>query len=369
MGRHYKSGEEIDFWLDYMAEGLGVESAKVTPKLRRTWEAFGSAVDKSLKKHLSREQYDTLNAHELDDAIWSDVYGTIGGYATGSWDRWDSYFGIVKNQKITAALKKDLSKWADFTGGGRLNEAFMEAVYAKNPMVSIHRKGYTTSKGVHVRPTRFKIVDKGRPGVRSFGAKSATGKYAARRHQKPLIQREGTLGGAGYTQKSTATRHKLLSTCVKKWGYRSCLSKLQVLMISTAIKPATRKVLAADKQWLMKKYGGEGSFKRGKKKSTKKGASKRTKNPSLSTWRDTGGPLDEVADLLRAGMIKQADKRLTELQHAGFNDGNAKYLRAEIRAASPFRAMVTGNPRGKKVSKKSSSKRVSLRSVMSKALK
>ncbi len=154
-----------------------------------------------------------------------------------------------------------------------------------NPKITIHRKGYTTKRGTYVKPTRFKIEDPGRPGVRSFGAKSATGKYAARRKMKPLITHEGSLGGPGYTKRSVAARHRLLSKCVTEWGYRSCLGKIQVQLLSTALKPATRRVWAADKKWLMSKYGGPGSFgpRGGKqsKKSTKRSGKSRRKNPSM----------------------------------------------------------------------------------------
>lgn len=119
----------------------------------------------------------------------------------------------------------------------------------------IARKAYTRKDGTRVPKTTFCADDQGRPGVRSFGAKQGL-----RKGTKPLIQQKGKLGGAGYTKKSERARHQLLEQCVKRDGYRSCLGRLQVLMMSTAIKGKTRKTLDADKRWLMKKHGGSGSF-------------------------------------------------------------------------------------------------------------
>ena len=287
-GRHYQEDEALEFWLDGHAESEGVEDVEITDSLQKTWDKFGDAVDKSLEKHLTVEEYMAVTGSEGEESIKSDVYATLTGQGIGIWDgRWDGYMSGAKLDKIQKHLKKDVGKYADDAGGGKLNDEFYTAVYESsteaNPDVTIHRKGYTTKRGTYVKPTKFKIKDPGRPGVRSFGAKSATGKYAARRKMKPLITHEGTLGGAGYTKKSTATRHRLLSKCVKEFGYRSCLGKVQVLLISSTLKPATRRVLEADKKWLMAKYGGPGSFgsRGGKRRSKKKSSRSKRKNPSM----------------------------------------------------------------------------------------
>lgn len=280
-GRRYEEDEALEFWLEGHAE-----SAEVTEKLQKTWDKFGTAVDKSLEKHLTDDEYMAVTGSEGEEAIKSDVYATLAGHGIGIWDgRWDGYMSQARLKTLQPKLKRDLGKWVDVTGGGKLEDAFHEAVsetgYGENPQISVRRKGYTTKRGTHVKPARFKIEDKGRPGVRSFGAKSATGKYAHRRTMKPLITGGTTLGGPGYTKKAEATRHRLLNECVKKFGYRSCLSKLQAVLISTAIKPVTRKVWTADKKWLMKKYGGPGSFGPHKGKKTGRKVAKRgsKKNP------------------------------------------------------------------------------------------
>lgn len=121
------------------------------------------------------------------------------------------------------------------------------------------RKAYTDKRGRKVGKTRvpassFCIEDQGRPGVRSFGAKQGK-----RKGTKPLIQKEGKLGGPGYTKKPVATRHRLLAKCVKRDGYKSCLGRLQAVLLSSELKPATRRTWEADKAWLVKTYGGPGS--------------------------------------------------------------------------------------------------------------
>jgi hypothetical protein len=179
MGRHYGSGEEIDFWLDGMAESLevtGRKPVKVTAKLRKTWNEFGKAVHKSLKKHLSAADYATLTAYEMDDAIYSDVYATLGEHGVGSWERWDSYFGPDKNKRLTAALKKDLSKWADFTGGGKLNEAFMDAVYA------------ASKKARSKNPKATKRVGKSKRKKRPAGARNPQNASKKRSKSRPRKQ-------------------------------------------------------------------------------------------------------------------------------------------------------------------------------------
>lgn len=158
--------------------------------------------------------------------------------------------------------------------------ALTERERASNPgsrfkRVQIHRDAfcvepYVKSDGTHVSgycvpATTYTTEDKGTPGIRSFGAKSgphasdkidpATGKPYA-----PLIQREGKLGGKGYTQKPAKERQKILRKCVGEYGYRSCLGSIQVLLKSSEIKPKTRKALQSDLKFLEKTFGGPGSF-------------------------------------------------------------------------------------------------------------
>lgn len=136
------------------------------------------------------------------------------------------------------------------------------------------RKGYTDKRGRKVKATKvprasYCVADRGRPGVSSFGAEQGR-----RKGTKPLIQKEGKLGGPGYTKKPVATRRKLLSRCVKRDGYKSCLGRLQAVLLSTELKPAMRRTWEADKAWLVKTYGGKGSVgprKRSRKRNPEQG--------------------------------------------------------------------------------------------------
>ncbi len=121
-----------------------------------------------------------------------------------------------------------------------------------------NREGYTRKDGTRVKKTRVPpacIEDRGRPGETSRGAKG--GKYE---DEEPWITREGKLGGPGYAKKPAKERRKYLARCVKKFGYRSCLGSLMVVLRDTEISKSVRKVFEADKKWLMDKYGGPGSF-------------------------------------------------------------------------------------------------------------
>lgn len=93
---------------------------------------------------------------------------------------------------------------------------------------------------------------------RSTRRKTKRGKGASRRTSCPVrvratrlgngpwIQREGKLGGPGYTSKTNKERHFLLQCSLDLYGYRSTLGSLLVLLRSRALKKATRKVIEAD---------------------------------------------------------------------------------------------------------------------------
>ena len=112
------------------------------------------------------------------------------------------------------------------------------------------RKSYTKADGTRVPKTKVPstcIIDRGRPGRGNKIVKDI---------------KEGTLGGPGYTEKSQAARRTILRDCVKKADYRDCLGKLQyLLLVGGSTWPKKKlKVVQDDKKWLMKTYGGPGSF-------------------------------------------------------------------------------------------------------------
>lgn len=116
----------------------------------------------------------------------------------------------------------------------------------------------TEVEGYCVPGTSYTMPDPGKPGRRSRGAKA--GPFSASKGYKPWIQREGKLGGPGYTERPQKQRREILAACVNEYGYRSCLGSVMVLMRNSEIAKKTRKVLESDKKWLMDTYGGAGSF-------------------------------------------------------------------------------------------------------------
>lgn len=150
-------------------------------------------------------------------------------------------------------------------------QALEGAVRAANPnlkRIRIDRDPYcvepytktdgTKVEGYCVPETTYTMEDPGKPGRRSRGAKA--GPFSASKGYEPWIQREGKLGGPGYTEKPQKKRREILTKCVKQFGYRSCLGSVMVLLRNSEISKKTRKVLESDKAWLMKTYGGPGSF-------------------------------------------------------------------------------------------------------------
>jgi hypothetical protein len=74
------------------------------------------------------------------------------------------------------------------------------------------------------------------------------------------ITRKGKLGGKGFLSKSSSEQHKLLTKCVKKYGYRSCLGSVMVLSRNRDIQAVHGAKINKLKKWLKEKYGGQGSF-------------------------------------------------------------------------------------------------------------
>lgn len=95
------------------------------------------------------------------------------------------------------------------------------------------------------RPTRRK-TKRGRGKGASRRTSCPVVVKATRLGNGPWIQREGKLGGPGYTSKTNKERHFLLQCSLDLYGYRSTLGSLLVLLRSRALKKATRKVIEAD---------------------------------------------------------------------------------------------------------------------------
>lgn len=112
------------------------------------------------------------------------------------------------------------------------------------------RKSYTRADGTRVGKTRVPsscITDRGAPG---------RGKKVL-----PTMQ-AGGLGGPGYTTKSKAERHKILRKCVEDDGYRTCMGRLMepARLGKITMGKHALKVFDEDRKWLVKTFGGAGSF-------------------------------------------------------------------------------------------------------------
>ena len=154
---------------------------------------------------------------------------------------------------------------------------------------------------------------------RTRGVKTMKGPYSATKGYKPWIRRRGKLGEGFLTTMSKDERHKSLDRCVRGYGYRSCLGSIMVLERAkkgprgkgegVGVKYAGK--LRESREYLKRKYGGEGSFKREEKK--KKKARKASKaaeagaaymaNPAAAEHaRRAHAYLQEGQDAMRRGL-------------------------------------------------------------------
>jgi len=100
----------------------------------------------------------------------------------------------------------------------------------------IHRKGYW------VKPTTYKIRDRGRPG---------------RGPKKIKISRPGSLKKLGYDPDiKAAQRRKALRKAVKRYGYKSTISKLVAVRNLTKNTDRKRsKIYRSDIRYLQREFG------------------------------------------------------------------------------------------------------------------
>lgn len=74
------------------------------------------------------------------------------------------------------------------------------------------------------------------------------------------ITRPGKLGGKGFLSKPRDTQKKILRKCVDHYGYRSCLGSVMILERIPATQSKYGRTLATLRRFLVKDYGGPGSF-------------------------------------------------------------------------------------------------------------
>lgn len=70
--------------------------------------------------------------HQVDVPL--DALMTLRGEGVGHWDgRWDSHFASPEIEDLNKRFKRQLSQYADGSGGGSVEDAFLEAVYTAAP--------------------------------------------------------------------------------------------------------------------------------------------------------------------------------------------------------------------------------------------
>ena len=101
--------------------------------------------------------------------------------------------------------------------------------------------------GPEVVPGEYALAD----DVQAHLDEIITFNYKLPKKTNPFITREGKLGGPGYTRRPAGERHKILRSCEKEYGYKSCLNSIQALLLDPALTSRSRSTLEADKLWLM----------------------------------------------------------------------------------------------------------------------
>ncbi len=192
-----------------------------------------------IKKKSDRKELENLIG-ELDMRARGSEEFTTKEYGVGDVDSGYATW-LMEDDTVANPSKKRRSKKTT------KKKAAKKGARCKKGQLKVKRKGYTRKDGTKVKGSTFCIKDQGKPG-----------------RGPDLVPeiKEGTLGGPGYTKKKAAARHRLLSTCVKKYGYEKCLGKLNYLgVVGKNTWPKSRLAkIDADRNWLVKKYGGEGSF-------------------------------------------------------------------------------------------------------------
>lgn len=107
---------------------------------------------------------------------------------------------------------------------------------------------YTTKNAASRNRAKNEALKQGRAVQASKRRRAPTGGRA-------WITRPGKLGGPGYLARPAAERHRLLDSCVTRYGYRSCLGSLMVLNRNREIKALHGPKIDGDKRYLEKKYG------------------------------------------------------------------------------------------------------------------
>jgi hypothetical protein len=143
-------------------------------------------------------------------------------------------------------------------------------------MIKRSGKGVEIIAGKRYPYTQYEITAKGRrtleahyPDVTHRAREMAETEGNPRANRGPIpqekwlagaITRKGKLGGKGFLSKPRETQKRILAKCQREYGYRSCLGSVMVLERIPETNRKYGRTLAALRKWLVKEYGGPGSF-------------------------------------------------------------------------------------------------------------
>lgn len=136
IGRHYAADEWVEFILHGFAESEGVDEdeVEITDDLEAEVEHYTEEVERAIASCSKRFPPAQEIPADADTAY--ELYQTLVEAGVGISDYWESYYPNYMQKdwdKLADCYKERLGKFADFAGGGSLNEAFHNAVYAALP--------------------------------------------------------------------------------------------------------------------------------------------------------------------------------------------------------------------------------------------
>jgi hypothetical protein len=112
---------------------------EVTPEVFKLAKMFESDVHTALLSWAANNQFrfagnpDAIVQEMMDEGEAAyNVLMTLRGEGVGIWDgRWDKYFKKPKSAipRLEKYIKNKIGRWADSYGGGKLNDAFMDAAH------------------------------------------------------------------------------------------------------------------------------------------------------------------------------------------------------------------------------------------------
>jgi len=130
--------EQLLWFIEMAAESAALDVDRsdlvVTDALREAVEEYEEALYKVLVQYAKSQRID--DPEEFAGMLFDEgdaplnVFLTLNGEGAGIWDgRWEAYFSEKQIKDLQKKLKDNLSRFAEETGTGTLNEAILEAAY------------------------------------------------------------------------------------------------------------------------------------------------------------------------------------------------------------------------------------------------